>query len=240
MKKVVLVDDEPLARKLIRSFLSADSRFSVVAECSDGFEAIKAIRLHKPDLVFLDVQMPRLNGFEALELIEEQPEIIFTTAFDEYAIQAFEAGAVDYLLKPISPDRFTKAIERFMSRDLSRSSLSGLAPNLADAQRIVVKNGADVRIIPLIDLMYLESLDDYVKLHTEKERHIKKQTLQQFEDQLSASGFVRIHRTILLNTAFLQRIEQGMKEQHVALLRNGQKLPISRQGYQRLKQYLGL
>ena len=240
MKKVVLVDDEPLARKLIRSFLMADSRFSVVAECSDGFEAIKAIRSHKPDLVFLDVQMPRLNGFEALELLDERPEIVFTTAFDEYAIQAFEAGAVDYLLKPISPERFAKAIERFLSRDMNRSSLTGCVPNLADVQRVVVKNGADVRIIPLSDLMYLESMDDYVKLHTEKERHVKKQALQQFEDQLSVSGFIRIHRTILLNTAFLQRIEQGMKDQHVALLRNGQKLPISRQGYQRLKQYLGL
>lgn len=238
---VILVDDEPLARKLIRGFLQSDSRFAVMAECGDGFEAIKAIQQHKPDLVFLDVQMPRLSGFEVLELLEDPPSIIFTTAFDEYAIKAFEAGAIDYLLKPISPERFEKAIQRLFSQNSpTKVSPPSLTANWSGAQRIVVKNGADVRIIPLHELMYLESMDDYVKLHTEKERHLKKQPLQQFEDRLQTSGFVRIHRTILLNTAFLQKIEPMGKDQYVALLRNGQQLPISRQGYQRLKLSLGV
>ncbi len=239
--KVILVDDEPLARKLIRGFLQSDPRFELLAECGDGFEAIKSIKQHKPDLVFLDVQMPRLSGFEVLELLEEAPQIIFTTAFDEYAIQAFEAGAIDYLLKPISPERFEKAIQRLLTQNSStKASPPTLNANWSGAQRIVVKNGADVRIIPLNELMYLESMDDYVKLHTEKERHLKKQPLQQFEDQLHTNGFVRIHRTILLNTAYLQKIEPMGKDQHIALLRNGQQLPISRQGYQRLKLSLGV
>ncbi len=238
---VILVDDEPLARKLIRGFLQSDSRFAVVAECGDGFEAIKAIKQLKPDLIFLDVQMPRLNGFEILELLDEPPPIIFTTAFDEYAIKAFEAGAIDYLLKPISPERFDKAIQRLFSQNTSsKIAVPALNANWSGTQRIVVKNGADVRIIPLNELVYIESMDDYVKLHTEKERHLKKQPLQQFEDQLQSSGFVRIHRTILLNTAYLQKIEPMGKDQYVALLRNGQQLPISRQGYQRLKLSLGV
>jgi two-component system LytT family response regulator len=238
---VILVDDEPLARKLIRGFLQSDSRFALVAECGDGFDAIKAIKQHKPDLIFLDVQMPRLNGFEVLELLDEPPPIIFTTAFDEYAIKAFEAGAIDYLLKPISPERFDKAIQRLFSQSTSsKIAAPALNANWSGTQRIVVKNGADVRIIPLNELMYIESMDDYVKLHTEKERHLKKQPLQQFEDQLQSSGFVRIHRTILLNTSYLQKIEPMGKDQYVALLRNGQQLPISRQGYQRLKLSLGV
>src|SRR5690349_5952458 len=171
MIRTIIIDDEPLARSVIKEYLGDVPGLQLLAECNDGFEGIKAIQQHQPDLIFLDIQMPRINGFEMLELVEEKPAIIFTTAFDEYAIKAFEAHAVDYLLKPFSQERFKAALEKYMGQPATiRTSTQQLIetgvrlPSQSD--RIVVKTAGKIRIIPFLQIQYLEASDDYVKIHT--------------------------------------------------------------------------
>ncbi len=239
--KVLIIDDEPLARSVVRAYLQEMKDYQVVGEAGDGFEALKMIHTEQPDLIFLDVQMPKLNGFEMLELLDETPHVIFTTAYDEFAFKAFEVNALDYLLKPFSQERFETALSKVV-----RSSPVTLPPipvdfsksNLEQA-RIVVKNGSDIKIVPLEDVQYIEAYDDYVKIHIEERYHIKKQTMSYYEKNLP-SQFMRIHRSYLLNIDYLNKIESFEKNSYVAILKNGKRIPISRNSYSDVKQRLGI
>lgn len=262
MIKAIIIDDEPLARLIVNEYLQSYPGITVVQECNDGFEGIKAIQQHRPDLIFLDIQMPKINGFEMLELIEEPPAVIFTTAFDEYAIRAFETHAVDYLLKPFNKQRFEKAVRKWMdqyegSANAAESSASGspadgggkgevrslletasLSP--AQQQRIVVKTGGKIKIIPMEDIHFLEASDDYVKIHTHNGAFLKNKTMTFFEQVLDSSQFVRTHRSYILNVQQVTRIEPYEKDSHLCILQSGAQVPVSKSGYMKLKGVLGL
>jgi two-component system LytT family response regulator len=248
--RVVIVDDEELARQLLREYLDADGRVDIVAECANGFEAVKAIHEHSPDLVFLDIQMPKLDGFEVLELIDPGVAVIFVTAYDQYAMRAFEAHAVDYLLKPFGEGRLWKALDR-ARRELAESKPVSSSPSaradLAAAarapgqhlSRLVVRDGAKVQIIPAARLDYVEAQDDYVALHSDKKSYLKQQSIASVEARLDPQVFVRIHRSYLVNIERIVRIEPYSKDSKVAVLHDGTQLPVSRAGQARLKVLLG-
>ncbi len=247
MIKAILIDDEPLARSIVTEYLQAFPEITIAQECNDGFEGVKAIAQHKPDLIFLDIQMPKINGFEMLELIEQPPAVIFTTAFDEYAIKAFESRAIDYLLKPFSKERFEKAIQKWLQQRNQTATNSNTQTLLTEEvrqpeerNRIVVKEGSNIRIIPVHEIHYIEAYDDYVKIFTQKEMFLKKKTMSFYENSLDASQFVRVHRSYILNLQQLTKIEPLEKETYLALLRNGVKVPLSKSGYAKLKTVLGL
>jgi len=242
---VILIDDEPLARSIVREYLQEYNEVQVVAECNDGFEGLKAIQLHEPDLIFLDIQMPKINGFEMLELIEEPPPVIFTTAFDEYAIKAFESNAVDYLLKPFSKERFEKAIQKYLhqqkpSSEKTQAVLDSAAQSPVQQNRIVVKDGSKIKIIPVIQIHYIEAADDYVKIFTPEGSFLKKKTMGYFENSLESFHFVRVHRSYIVNTQLITRIDPYEKDSHLLLLSTGAKLPVSKAGYAKLKEVLGI
>jgi two-component system LytT family response regulator len=245
--KAIVIDDEPLARSIVLEYLQVFSQVQVVAECGDGFEGVKAIHQHKPDVIFLDIQMPKLNGFEVLELIEDPPVIIFTTAFDEYAIRAFESHAVDYLLKPFSQDRFNKAMGKCLLQATVQQQgrattqlLKGLPQSPLLAERIVVKTGGKIKIIGVQQVKYLEAADDYVKIHTSEGVFLKARTMGYYENSLPADVFVRTHRSYLLNVHEITRIDPYEKESHLAVLRSGEKVPVSKAGYSKLRSVLEL
>ena len=246
--RAAIVDDEELARHLLREYLTHAGGVEIVAECANGFEAVKSIADHKPDLVFLDVQMPKLDGFEVLELIDPSIAVIFVTAYDQYAMRAFDANAVDYLLKPFSQDRFRKALDRVRQRlgnpapqqKISATELSAAArPPEQKLERIVVKDGAKVHIIPLDKLDYVEAQDDYIALRSEKKNYLKQQTISSIEAQLDPKRFVRIHRSYIVNLERIARIEPYTKDSRVAVLADGTQLPVSRSGHAKLKTLLG-
>lgn len=246
MKKVIIIDDEPLARSIVAEYLQGHQQLQLVQECNDGFEGIKAIMQHQPDLIFLDIQMPKINGFEMLELVEQPPAVIFTTAFDEYAIRAFETHAVDYLLKPFSKQRFDKAVQKWM--DQKTAAAPAATENLLETaalspgqnQRIVVKNGSKIKIIPVHDVLFLEAADDYVKIHTADSYYLKNKTMAHFEKALDAQQFARCHRSYLVNVQHIARIDPYEKDGHIAILKSGAKVPVSKTGYVKLRQVLGL
>jgi two-component system LytT family response regulator len=240
----VIVDDEELARGLVREMLRPHPEVRVLAECANGFEAVKAISELKPDLVFLDIQMPKLDGFEVLELVGRDMAVIFATAYDSFAMRAFDAHAVDYLLKPFSVERFEKALER------ARQRLGEKAPDpveLAAAarppdqflQRIVVKDGPAVHVIPVDKLDYAEAQDDYVALKSDRKTYLKQQTISSLEAMLDPVRFIRIHRSHIVNLDRVAKIEAYTKDSKIAVLRDGTQLPVSRAGYARLKALLG-
>ena len=242
--RAVIVDDEELARSLLREYVESSAGIDIVAECSNGFEAVKAIAEHKPDLVFLDVQMPKLDGFEVLQLIGADVAVIFVTAFDQYAMKAFDAHAVDYLLKPFGLERFEKALERARLRLGERmppaAELATAArPPQQHLQRIVVKDGTRVHIIPVDRLDYAEAQDDYVELHSQGKTYLKQQTISSLETALDPDRFVRIHRSVIVNLERVAKIEPYAKDSRVAVLSDGTQLPVSRAGYDRLKSLLG-
>jgi len=242
--RTIVVDDEPPARVLLREYLQADAGIEVVAECANGFEAVKAITELHPDLVFLDVQMPKLDGFEVLDLVGAGPAVVFVTAYDEYALRAFDVHAVDYLLKPFGPDRLATALERVRSRLSGREGVSVGALVAAarhrdvPAHRILVRDGPKVHVVPIDALDYVEAQDDYVCLHTGGRRLLKEQTMAEVEAVLDPARFVRIHRSVILNIERLARVEPYAKDSRVAILRDGTKLPVSRAGYARLNELL--
>ncbi len=244
MYKVILIDDELLARQLVRSMLAAHKELEIVAECSDGFEGFKAIQQHKPDLIFLDIQMPRLNGFELLELLDERPSVIFITAFDEYALKAFEAHAIDYLLKPVVKERFEKALAKWLQQ-VQVAKPDNVTPllenNIYDGyqHRVVVKDNGLIRIIPAQDIHYIEADDDYVRIVTQAGTYLKKSTLAHIEQSLDPQQFVRVHRSYLVPVNQLLRIEPYEKESHIALLQCGAKVTVSKTGMVKLKALLG-
>ena len=245
MFKAILIDDEPLARQLIKTLLKAYPQIEVVTECGDGFEGFKAIQEHNPDLIFLDIQMPRLNGFEMLELIDNPPAVIFTTAFDEYALKAFEAHAVDYLLKPIGKDRFEKAIQKWLPQAGNKEAAAPVAALLENnvyegyQHRIVVKDNGLIRIIPAQEIYYIEANDDYIKIVTKDGSYLKKSTLSHIEQTLDPQQFVKVHRSYIVPVTQLMRIEPYEKESHIALLHCGAKVLVSKSGMAKLKTLLG-
>ncbi|MBS4065869.1 MAG: LytTR family transcriptional regulator DNA-binding domain-containing protein [Chitinophagaceae bacterium] len=246
MYNVIIIDDEPLARSIVKECLQQHPQFKIAEECGNGFEGVKAIQQHNPDLIFLDVQMPKITGFEMLELLDQPPYIIFTTAFDEYAMQAFEANAVDYLLKPFSQERFDKAINKWMDmksksqQQLPQQLLQQAGKHPSHNERIVVKTGSRIKIIPLHEVHYLEAADDYVKIVTQEGSFLKKNTMGYYEDLLTPSQFIRTHRSYIINVQEITRIDPYEKENHIAILRSGAKVPVSRTGYPKLKALLGL
>src|SRR6185437_10209021 len=250
--KAIIIDDEPLARSIVVEYLQSYPEITALQECNDGFEGIKAIQQHHPDLIFLDIQMPKINGFEMLELVEQPPAVIFTTAFDEYAIKAFESHAVDYLLKPFNKERFDKAIRKWLDQHAtavpnastpgapSDDLLETAAQSPAQQQRIVVKTGGKIKIIPIEDIHYLEAADDYVKIHTHNGAFLKNRTMSFFERTLDASQFVRTHRSYILNVQQVTRIDPYEKDSHLCVLQSGAQVPVSKSGYVKLKSVLGL
>jgi two-component system, LytTR family, response regulator len=250
----LLVDDEELARLMLRELIKAHAEVEVVGECSNGFEAVKAVAEHKPDLIFLDVQMPKLSGFDVLELIGTEIPVIFVTAYDQYAMRAFDVHAVDYLLKPLARERFEAALQRAKARvaDKSRSETKAAAstgPSAAELaaaarapkqylERIVVKDGTRVTLIPIAKLDYAEAQDDYVALASEGKKHLKQQTIASLEACLDPEQFVRVHRSYVVNFERVVRIEPYGKDSRLAILRDGTRLPVSKTGYARLKALL--
>jgi two-component system LytT family response regulator len=237
--RVIVVDDEEPARRLLRADLARHDDVEVVAECANGFEAVQAVGQHEPDLLLLDVQMPKLDGFEVLELIDRPVSVIFITAFDEYAVRAFEVHAVDYLLKPVSADRLDAALERARARRPAPppAALAEAArPPGRFRERILVRDGARVHVIPVDKLDYAEAQDDYVCLWSAGASRLKHQTLAELERELDPERFVRIHRSYLLNVERLARVEPFGKDSRIAVLRDGAQLPVSRTGYARLRE----
>ena len=244
--KTIIIDDEPLARSIIREYLQHHPELELVAECNDGFEGVKAIQQLQPELIFLDIQMPKINGFEMLELIEDPPSVIFTTAFDEYAIKAFESHAVDYLLKPFSRERFDKAVSKLLQlgktggREKLAPLLESVSNSPGEQHRVVVKLAGKIRIIPVEDIYYLEAADDYVKVHTREGAFLKNKTMGHFESVLNVNQFVRTHRSFMVNVTEITRIDPYEKDNHLAILKSGGRVPVSKAGYAKLKSVLGL
>jgi len=242
MIRAIIIDDEPLARSLVSEYASDYDDITIVATCGDGFEGLKAIQEHQPDLVFLDVQMPKITGFEMLELLDEPPHIIFTTAFDEYAIKAFEANAIDYLLKPYSKERFDQAIDKWRKINAANTVVSSAIHQELPVQhdRIVVKQGSKIRIVPISEVLLIESADDYVKVHTNDGHFLKHKTMGYYEKTLAEQQFVRVHRSYLVPVKQITRIDPYEKDGFVAVLKSGHKVNVSRSGYQKLKELLDI
>jgi two-component system LytT family response regulator len=244
MIKTILIDDEHLARDVVKHYLKSHPEIEVVAECNDGFEGLKAITHFKPDFIFLDIQMPKINGFEMLELVDYPPSVIFTTAFDEYAIKAFEVNAIDYLLKPIEQERFDLAMQKLPSKlsnkEINLDLLQSAALSPAQTSRVVVKQNGIIKIIGLNEINYIEADDDQVKLSTTEGAYYKNKTMGFFEQTLDASQFIRIHRSYIINLSQVTRIELKEKDSYVVLLKSDIWLPVSKTGFLKLKAALDL
>jgi two-component system LytT family response regulator len=248
--RAAIVDDEELARQVLREYLGRHAEIEIIAECANGFEAVKAVAELKPDLVFLDIQMPKLDGFEVLELIGTGPAVIFVTAHDNHAIRAFEVHAVDYLLKPVAAERFEAALGRVKERLAAKADRrTHAAPSAADlaasarppaqyVDRIPVREGTSVMIIPASKLDYVEAQDDYVALVSQGKKHLKQQTISSLEAGLDPSRFLRIHRSYIVNLERVARLEPYGKDSYVAVLADRVQLPVSRAGYTRLRAFL--
>lgn len=248
MKKIrtLIIDDEQLGRDLIKAYLKKNENYEVLAECNNGFDGIKQINELKPDLIFLDIQMPKLTGFEMLELIETPPVIIFTTAYDQYALKAFDVNATDYLLKPFSEERFNDALAKaeklFSDKTLSVSKFNDILKTSETRpealERIVVKNQQKITLVPVEDIKYIEAQDDYTMLYTEKGNFLKQKTMKYFEENLNPKDFIRIHRSYIAKLALIKQIELLEKESYQVVLHDGKKLPVSKTGYAKLKDLL--
>lgn len=243
--RTVIVDDEELARQVIHEMLKPHAEIEVIAECANGFDAVRTVAELKPDLIFLDIQMPKLDGFEVLELVGNDFAVIFATAYDEHALRAFEVHAVDYLLKPFRAERFNEALQR--AKERIGKKMPAAPEELAKAargggqyvERIVVKDGTRVQIIPVARLDYAEAQDDYISLVSQGKKYLKQQTVSSLEASLDPKSFVRIHRSYLVNLERVTRLEPYGKDTHVVILSDGARLPVSRAGYARLQEFLG-
>jgi two-component system, LytTR family, response regulator len=240
--RVIIVDDEDLARGLVREFLGSHADVEIVAECANGFDAVKAITELDPDLVFLDIQMPKLNGFEVVELAGRKTDYIFVTAYDQYALKAFEVHAVDYLLKPYSQQRFDEALAHARHRLRAGLGVEAVVHEAAMRNkplgRVLIRDGAKVHVIGVEKIDFIEAQDDYVQINSEGKGYLKNQRLAELESQLDPDVFVRVHRSYILNIGCIGRIEQG-KDSHSAILADGTRIPISRSGYQKVKNLIG-
>ena len=248
MNTAIIIDDEQPARDLIKHYLKEFPEIELLGDYPDGFSGLKAIQEMKPDIIFLDIQMPKLTGFELLELLEDPPHIIFSTAYDQYAIKAFEMTAVDYLLKPYSAERFAQAIKKVQHQILSLKTEKPQIPNLVAnlennpefLQRIAVKTRHKIEVIPVTDISHIEADDDYVTIHTGNEKFLKEKTMKYMELHLDPSQFVRIHRSYIVNVNQISRLELYGKETYHVLLKNGTSIRASSTGYKELKQLLNL
>ncbi len=244
MIKVIIIDDEEPARHLIKFYLKDFQEIQVVEECRNGFDGLKAVQEHQPDLIFLDIKMPKISGFEMLELLEKPPLTIFSTAYDDMAIRAFELNAIDYLLKPYTKERFIQAVEKALDKlNKGENPLIANEPlelKISDAylDRIVVKNGSKIEIIPIGDIHYIEAQDDYVKIHSSKGKYLKQGTMKSYEEQLPPSLFLRIHRSFIVKLDMISSIEPYTKDSYLTVLKSGDQLSVSKAGYQMLKSHL--
>jgi two-component system LytT family response regulator len=240
----VIVDDEAPARAILREYLDANPQFTIVAECANGFEAVKAVSEQRPQLLFLDIQMPKLDGFEVVELLEPKPKIVFVTAYDQYAIRAFEVQAVDYLLKPFTRERFQEVlthaeemIRLSQAQPLEKVS-SEAAQKRRPLQRLAFRSGGNIEVVPVHRIDYIEAQDDYVQVFSKGQKNLKQQTLGELEGLLDPARFVRVHRSYIVNVESLGRVEPYAKDSRVAVLKDGTRIPMSRAGYERLRELL--
>ncbi len=242
--RTIIVEDEELARSLLGSFLKAFNNIEIIHECENGFEGVKMINELKPDLVFLDIQMPKITGFEMLELLEHKPEIIFTTAYDQFALKAFEYNAADYLLKPFSKTRLKEALDKVVDRFVKHELKTDLIENVTNypqdgyLDRVVVKDRHKINIIPVDQIRYIESMDDYVLIYTKEKRHMKQKTMKYFEGALNPKDFVRIHRSYIVKVEEIAEIQQYEKESYIVILHDKIKLKVSKTGYKKIKEVL--
>jgi len=247
--RVLIIDDEPLARELVRKYLSDNPAVEILGECENGFDALKAIQELKPDLLFLDIQMPKIDGFELLEVLDPRPEIIFTTAFDQYAIRAFEMNAVDYLLKPFSRSRLEQALEK--ARKLietpsqpdetpSQNPIELLKQHIDDEhkviERVITRLGSKITVIPVEKIWYIEAADDYVMIYSELGNHLKEKTMKYFEEHLPQGQFIRTHRSHIISISQITSLELYNKDSYVAIMKSGAKLKVSAEGYRRIRE----
>lgn len=248
MLRALIIDDEPLARQIVIEYLQKYDEIEIIGECGNGFEGVKKITELKPDVIFLDIQMPKINGFEMLELLDEIPSVIFTTAFEEFALKAFDTNAIDYLLKPFSEERFAKAIQKcqasFRNESLSNKKINELIENTpiisSQSNRIVIKLNGKIKIIPVSELNYIEASSDFVKIFTKEGMFLKSKTMNYFENCLDSTKFVRVHRSYILNIEQVTRLELYEKDTYMAILKDNNKVPISKTGYQKLKEVMGI
>jgi two-component system LytT family response regulator len=249
MIRAIIIDDESLARELLRDYISELGGIEIVAECSDGFAGLKAIQELNPQLLFLDIQMPKLTGFELIELLEKKPEIIFSTAYDQFAIKAFELNAVDYLLKPFSFERFSeavaKALKRIHSGEKSKeatSTIEKLTGHIDDSEgvinRIVAKTRNTIVVLPAFQIHYIEAQDDYVMIYVNGAHYLKQKTLAYYEKHLDSKDFLRVHRSYIVRLDQIAKIEPYEKSTFIIILKSGERVPVSRSGYSRLKEVL--
>lgn len=245
--QTLIIEDEELARNLLRSYLKDEPDIEIIGECENGFDGVKAINEKKPDLVFLDIQMPKITGFEMIELLDHKPQIIFTTAYDQYALKAFELNAVDYLLKPFSKERMQKAIEKVVHHIQHNENnidkleeMSNFRPGEQFIDRVVVKDRHKIHIITVDKIRYIESLDDYVMIYTHDGRHMKQKTMKYFETYLDPNNFIRIHRSFIVQVDNIAEIQQYEKESYVVILKDKDKtkLKVSKSGYKKIKEVL--
>lgn len=242
--RTIIVEDEELARNLLKSFLKSADNIELVAECENGFEGVKMINELKPDLVFLDIQMPKITGFEMLELLDHKPQIIFATAYDQYALKAFEYNAADYLLKPYSKERLLEAISKVAERIKNEGKESEVAEKVANypreeyLDRVVVKDRHKIHVIPADEIRYIDSMDDYVMIYTKEGRYMKQKTMKYFEGALNPKDYVRIHRSHIVRVDEINEIQQYEKESYVVILHDKTKLKVSKTGYKNLKEVL--
>jgi two-component system LytT family response regulator len=237
--RVMIVDDEDLARRVLKEYLKAHADIDIVAECANGFDAVKAITELAPDLVFLDIQMPKLNGFEVVELAGAKTRYLFVTAYDQYALKAFEVHAIDYLLKPFSQQRLDEALSHARASVGAAPAVDAVVAEAARRQkpleRVLIRDGARVHVIPAGKIDYIEAQDDYVQIKSEGKTYLKNQRMAELESQLDPACFLRIHRSYIVNVEAIARIEQTSKDNHTAVLKDDTRLPISRSGYQKVK-----
>ncbi|PID57446.1 MAG: DNA-binding response regulator [Ignavibacteriae bacterium] len=244
--KSIIIDDEKLARDIIKKYLEQNESIEICAECSNGFEAIKSINKIQPDLIFLDIQMPKLTGFEMLELLDNKPEIIFTTAYDQFAIKAFEVNAIDYLLKPFSLERFNEALDKVIAKITNEEKnnskidnvLTKVNEQIEALNRIVVKKNQKIIIIPTEKITDIQAEDDYVMINSELGNHLKKQTMKFYEEHLDSKIFFRVHRSHIVNINFVKQIELFEKESYKLTLKNGTKISVSKTGYNKIKEII--
>jgi two-component system, LytTR family, response regulator len=242
--RAIIIEDEELGRALVKNYLKDHPQVDIIAECENGFEGIKTIQELKPELIFLDIQMPKLNGFEMLEILDERPEIIFTTAFNQYAIQAFELNAIDYLLKPFSKERLLealqKALHRIKNNKPAAANVNRLLQHPLDEiiERIVVKSNSKISVIPVEKIRYLEAQDDYVMIYTFEGKHLKQGTMKYFEEHLNPKEFMRVHRSYIIRLDQVVQLEPYGKDSYVAKLKDGPAVKISKSGFRSLKEKL--
>jgi two-component system, LytTR family, response regulator len=241
--RTIIIEDEAPARDIVKIYLNKYPEIELLGEFSDGFSGVKAINELKPDLLFLDIQLPKLNGFEILELVEYFPVIVFTTAYDQFALKAFEMNATDYLLKPFSAERFDaaliKAIEKLKSKNQEAKQVQKLVETVSEKtetiDRVVVKTGTKIKVIPAENIIYVEAQDDYVMIYTNESKHLKEKTMKYFETHLNASQFIRVHRSYIVNVNYIAQLEHFTKDSYIVILKTGAKLKVSDSGYKNLK-----